>query len=106
MIYFVCSVCFVFLVAWMQVQASCMYPGVMKYLPKLLPRQFTELLGMVKKSPTLPATQATQAGLSTQQDYGSQEEVEEVDTDLLAKLEHFIANDVWMLGFNNVRASS
>lgn len=84
----------------MQVQGSSLYPGVMKYLPTLLPRQFTELFGMAKKSPTLPATQATQAGVSTQQDDDNQEEEE----DLLAKLEHIIANDVWKLGFNSVSA--
>lgn len=91
------------LVAWRQVQASSLYPAVMKYLPSLLPRQFTELFGVAKKSPKLPATQGTEAGVSTQQDDAIQQEEEEEDW--LAKLEDIIVNDVWKLGFNSVRAS-
>lgn len=70
----------------------------MKYLPTLLPHQFTNLLGMA--SPTLPATNTTQTGMSPQQGDDRQEEQEGV----LAKLEHIIANDVWKLGFTRVRA--
>lgn len=83
----------------MQVHAACLYPGVMKYLPTLLPGQFNELLGMAKKKPTLPATQA---GQTTPQDDGGQEE--DVDMSLLDKLEHIIENNVWMLGFSSVSA--
>uniref|UniRef100_A0A3Q1H634 Uncharacterized protein n=1 Tax=Anabas testudineus TaxID=64144 RepID=A0A3Q1H634_ANATE len=84
--------------AWLQVQASCLYPHVMKYLPTLLPHQFTNLLGMAKRSPTLPATNTTQTGMSPQQGDDRQEEQEGV----LAKLEHIIANDVWKLGFTRL----
>lgn len=78
----------------MHVQALHLYPLVSKYLPRLLPRQFTVLLEMEKKGPTLPGTQGPQ-----QRDDGQEEGV------LLDKLEEIIAEDVWKLGFGKVRLS-
>uniref|UniRef100_A0AAZ3SIM6 DNA helicase B winged helix domain-containing protein n=1 Tax=Oncorhynchus tshawytscha TaxID=74940 RepID=A0AAZ3SIM6_ONCTS len=80
-------------VAGMRVTAASLYPHVMRYLPTLLPGRFTELLSRGKKSPKHPAAQgATQI----------EEEEEEEDLSLLAKIEEMIKTDVWKLGFNYV----
>ena len=60
---------------------SSWYPGVMRLLPVLLPRQFEALL-------SLP----------------SEDNVDHADR-LLAWLEHIIKKDVWKLGFYEVSAS-
>ncbi|XP_036801316.1 DNA helicase B isoform X1 [Oncorhynchus mykiss] len=80
-------------VAGMRVTAASLYPHVMRYLPTLLPGRFTELLSRGKKSQKHPAAQgATQI----------EEEEEEEDLSLLAKIEEMIKTDVWKLGFNYV----
>uniref|UniRef100_A0A3Q3NE21 Helicase (DNA) B n=1 Tax=Mastacembelus armatus TaxID=205130 RepID=A0A3Q3NE21_9TELE len=82
------------------VHAACLYPHVMKYLPTLLPRQFTDLLCQGKKRPTLLTTQALRGELTAQQEGGSEQE--ELFKSLLDQLELIIANEVWKLGFSSI----
>ena len=88
-------------------QAAALYPLVMQYLPSLLPRHFTDLLGKGKGNERQPTTQMTQAPQVAEEEEVEDEEEEEgdeeVDLSLLAKLEEMIKTDVWKLGFNYVR---
>lgn len=78
-------------VAWTHVRVASLYPGIMKYLPTLLPGQFMEIIskGRMKH---LPET-------SEKDDPTAQEEN---NTNVLAKLEELIKTDVWKLGFNHI----
>lgn len=71
-----------------------MYPGIMKYLPTLLPGRFMAIInkGIMKPSPDAP-----EGGDSTQPP-----QQQPNNTDVLAKLEALIKTDVWKLGFNYV----
>lgn len=73
-------------------RVASLYPGIMKYLPTLLPGQFMEIIskGRMKNLP----------GTSEKDDPTAQEQN---NTNVLAKLEELIKTDVWKLGFNHVR---
>ncbi|XP_067283463.1 DNA helicase B-like [Pseudorasbora parva] len=78
-------------VAWKHMGVSGMYPGIMKYLPTLLPGQFMEIITKGKKE-HLPET-------SEKDDPSAQEQN---NTNVLSRLEELIKTDVWKLGFNYI----
>ncbi|XP_028811274.1 DNA helicase B isoform X3 [Denticeps clupeoides] len=100
--------------AGVSVQAAVRYPLVMKYLPTLLPRQFTQLLGKGKWQklqkglcvtvqgckPTETSTQPFSLWASPAPSAASTSLTEQEDCGLLASLEEVIRSDAWMLGFN------
>ncbi|KAK7149777.1 hypothetical protein R3I94_009172 [Phoxinus phoxinus] len=80
-----------FSVAWTHVRVASLYPGIMKYLPTLLPGQFMEIIskGRMKR---LPETSEEDDPTAPEQN----------NTDVLDKLEELIKTDVWKLGFNHI----
>lgn len=77
---------------------ASMYPGIMKYLPMLLPGQFMAIInkGVMKRPPETPEGEDSTQPPQRQPD----------NTDVLAKLEELIKTDVWKLGFNYVSKNS
>lgn len=71
-----------------------MYPGIMKYLPTLLPSQFMAIInkGIMERPPETQESRNSTQPAQQQQN----------NTDVLAKLEELIKTDVWKLGFNYV----
>ncbi|XP_056113465.1 DNA helicase B [Rhinichthys klamathensis goyatoka] len=80
-----------FSVAWTHVRVASLYPGIMKYLPTLLPGQFMEIISKGRMK-DLPET-------SEKDDPTAQEQN---NTNVLAKLEELIKTDVWKLGFSHI----
>ncbi|XP_056604912.1 DNA helicase B [Triplophysa dalaica] len=76
------------------VRVASMYPGIMKYLPTLLPGRFMAIInkGIMKPSPDAPEGEDSTQPPQQQPD----------NTDVLAKLEALIKTDVWKLGFNYI----
>ncbi|XP_073725117.1 DNA helicase B [Misgurnus anguillicaudatus] len=80
--------------AWKHVRVASMYPGIMKYLPTLLPAQFMAIINKeIMKRP--PETQENSNSTQPAQQ-------QQNNTDVLAKLEELIKTDVWKLGFNYI----
>lgn len=76
-------------VVWTRVKAATLYPGIMKYLPTLLPGQYLDIIkrGRMEDIP------------ETDDDPQS----EQKKTNVLSKLEELIkTNNVWKLGFNYI----
>lgn len=76
------------------VRVASMYPGIMKYLPTLLPGQFMAIInkGITERPPETPK----------REDSTQPPQQQTNNTDVLAKLEALIKTDVWKLGFNYI----
>ncbi|XP_051976730.1 DNA helicase B-like isoform X2 [Xyrauchen texanus] len=95
-------------VAGTHVRVANLYPGIMKYVPTLLPGQFMEIIskGKMEHKPE-PAEKDDSIQSSPQQQQQQQQQQQhqqqqQDNTDFLAKLEELIKTDVWKLGFNYI----
>lgn len=80
--------------AWKHVRVASLYPGIMKYLPTLLPGQFMSIINKeIMESP--PETEESSNSTEPAQQ-------QQNNTGVLAKLEELIKTDVWKLGFNYI----
>lgn len=71
-------------------KAASLYPGIMKYLPTLLPGQYLDIIKRGRME-DIPETD-------------DDPQNEQKKTNVLSKLEELIkTNNVWKLGFNYVR---
>ncbi|XP_001336777.3 DNA helicase B isoform X1 [Danio rerio] len=79
-------------VVWTHVKAASLYPGIMKYLPTLLPGQYLDIIKRARIE-DIPETSAMDEDPQNEQR----------KTNVLSKLEELInTNNVWKLGFNYI----
>lgn len=81
-----------------------MFPNIMKYLPRLLPELFLDLLERCKNRRKAKKEKSKDLQMQTKVDEDVPEALspQKCKVHLLAKLEELIKTDVWKLGFNHV----